>query len=87
MSTEQRDGGPVFPVFTNQYHYAFEKEMPATVAPGMTLRDYIAAKAMAAHITRFPMNAVKDGDETDFDQMLAQWAYQMADAMLEAREA
>jgi hypothetical protein len=43
--------------------------------PGMTLRDYFAAKAMQALV---------DGDYFD---ATARMAYDMADAMLKAREA
>ena len=46
---------------------------------GMTLRDYFAAKAMQALITR----ADKKGNESDY----ANTAYLMADAMLKARTA
>jgi len=43
---------------------------------GMTLRDYFAAKAMQGVIHR----SVVD------ESMCAKWAYEMADAMLKARE-
>ena len=54
----------------------------ATLASGMTLRDYFAAKAMqgilasSAPITR----------KIDVDQLVAVVAYKIADAMLKARE-
>ena len=53
---------------------------PAFPAPdhdGMTLRDYFAAKAMQALLTRRPLS----GGEVARD------AYIIADAMLKAREA
>ena len=43
---------------------------------GMTLRDYFAAKAMQGVVHR----SVVD------ESMCAKWAYEMADAMLVARE-
>ena len=49
---------------------------------GMTLRDYMAAKAMHALLVNQPPHAT--------DMTFLEWAddaYQMADAMLEAREA
>lgn len=46
---------------------------------GMSLRDYFAAKAMQALATN-PEYTELTNEKT------AQWAYQMADAMLEARE-
>jgi hypothetical protein len=46
----------------------------------MTLRDYFAAKAMQAHM-------VGRGEFADSNkQTIAECAYKMADAMLEARE-
>jgi len=61
-------GGPAFPTGTGVTPYN----------PGMTLRDYFAAKAMQAVIAR--------GDDTNRPGM-AEWSYAMADAMLKAREA
>lgn len=46
------------------------------VEKGMTLRDYFAAKAMQGVVTR----AIVD------ESMCAKWSYEMADAMLKARE-
>jgi hypothetical protein len=70
-------GGPAFPaavVFQDQVVYD----------GGMTLRDYFAAKAMQAaisgHIAHYGHeNHWKVGD-------IASYAYEMADAMLKARE-
>lgn len=51
---------------------------------GMSLRDYFAAKVLAALIT-MPMGRAKwDGMTTDAG--IAEVAYQMADAMLAARK-
>lgn len=47
---------------------------------GMTLRDYFAAKAMAAII----VDGMNDGDMDAAD--LAAWSYRYADAMLDARK-
>ena len=46
---------------------------------GMTMRDYFAAKAMQAMMSK-----------TDFDAYytdVAKWSYELADAMMEARNA
>jgi len=43
---------------------------------GMTLRDYFAAKALANLYTQHDSNADK----------VAEWAYAVADAMMEARK-
>jgi len=82
------NGGPAFPV-----NYSNEMDAP-TVYPteGMTLRDYFAAKAMPLAMERLRLNYTRDmGDEwswkdTDWE-FIADRAYDMADAMLHAREA
>jgi hypothetical protein len=49
---------------------------------GMDLRDYFAAKAMEGLIRHFDFGTFRD------DPMrVAAWAYDAADAMMEAREA
>lgn len=54
--------------------------------PGMTLRDYFAAKAMqSALLTSKPENP--PGRMDIYAQSVAEIAYEMADAMLRAREA
>ena len=70
-------GGPAFPQtepIANEFHPHYGKDR------GMTLRDYFAAKAMQSLIAVYndDKNIVKD---------YAQRAYQIADAMLEVREA
>jgi len=54
----------------------------------MTLRDYFAAKAMAAFLGAYPCQATADDVQLGFDQMvdLAADSYAMADAMLKARQ-
>jgi len=48
---------------------------------GMTLRDYFAAKAMQAEMSKW-----KDGHEDGYEG-IAELCYCMADAMMTAREA
>ena len=64
--------GPAFPGLhpSKECHYQ---------DAGMTLRDYFAAKAMQAILTN---HKIEDCD----DFVVANCAYQMADAMLEARK-
>jgi hypothetical protein len=65
-----KTGGPAFPIVpTNISHWE-----------GMTLRDYFAAKAMAAYISRIPFERAYSMRE------IAQDSYHDADAMLKARE-
>ncbi len=47
---------------------------------GMTLLDYFAAKAMAA------MLSIEDVHLNNTETEIATWAYQQADAMMEARK-
>jgi len=66
--SDTKTGGPAFP------------KTPfieiGTPQNGMTLRDYFAAKAMQALMTRYA-----------YDEKLPNRAYKYADAMLKAREA
>ena len=61
---------PAFP--TMNAEYGGEQD-------GMTLRDYFAAKAMQAFLS-------KDSALTCPDHLIAQDAYNVADAMMEARK-
>ena len=65
-------GGPAFPTTKPLEHWGDPNQ-------GMTLRDYFAAKAMQAFLTR----------ETRFSENLLMYAgaaYDVADAMLKARQ-
>jgi hypothetical protein len=63
-------GGPAFPALDAR-----------TMLSGMSLRDYFAAKAMQGELAA-------QGDRYQWQSVdkLALYAYEMADAMLEARE-
>ena len=71
-----KTGGPAFPF--------------GTAYSGMTLRDYFAATALNTILSQYDFTffeddkRVKDGDT--FALVVAKNAYEMADAMLEARE-
>jgi hypothetical protein len=65
-------GGPAFP------HPSGWRRDPE-ISDGMTLRDYFAAKAMQAYINRKEAAQVQD-------RMIAECAYDMADAMLAQRD-
>ena len=80
MSDAINNGGPAFPtenaMQTGPSSYRYE---------GMTLRDYFAAKALAAIVgneNKSYENCGKPGVKK-----IANWAYEFADAMLEARDA
>jgi len=74
MSYEDLPGGEAFPSHPEadvQRHY---------IARGMSLRDYFAAKVMQGIIA-------STTEDTDINKNLsARWAYEVADAMLEARK-
>ena len=65
------DGGEAFPV-AHSY----------LIQPGMSLRDYFAAKAMQGFIDY----AAATGRFAPPDDQLAKCSYDVADAMLKARE-
>jgi hypothetical protein len=67
-----KTGGPAFPAPAGVSHITEQ---------GMTLRDYFAAKAMAAYASSADWRIDMGPDETAFA------AYKQADAMLKAREA
>jgi hypothetical protein len=73
----EQTGGPAFPceIIVAGTHSGLHK----TPWQGMTLRDYFAAKAMQGMYTahKFPSGIIID---------TAKEAYEMADAMLKARE-
>ena len=71
----EETGGPAFPVFPESAvgHAAAFK--------GMTLRDYFAAKAMEGLLAQSMGTALGS-----HPRHAAEYAYAMADAMLEARE-
>ncbi len=52
--------------------------------PGMTLRDYFAAHAAAGMCAAFPNVSLKNTEQ--FLQSVPTTAYEIADAMLEARK-
>lgn len=91
-------GGPAFPTFTNQYHFGLDEQRPATVDPGMTLRDYFAAKASEEDIQEWVhvIPKVQRVFEVDAGRKEVRYVqphnareiarYMHADAMLKARQ-
>lgn len=70
----QDDGGPAFPV---------PNDANVNDQEGMTLRDYFAAKAMAAMLSSYPCPAL--GVDLDMDA-IANDAYAAAYSMVKARK-
>lgn len=81
--SKRNDGGPVFPC--EQGHIP-DGTWNQTFEPGMTLRDYFAAKAMQSLLPQF-------ADVTSLDYFsgsvafVTARAYAVADSMLKARTA
>lgn len=76
MNTTFSDGGPAFPC--DELHDQTPPYRHLLAHQGMTLRDYFAAKAMQGMLA-----------DSSFDPplpKLAEGAYRVADAMLEARQ-
>lgn len=65
-----------------KYVEAFPVSDDAVDTPGMTLRDYFAAKALAGYWAESGPDISPDNAD-----ITARQCYQMADAMLKAREA
>lgn len=70
-----KDGGPAFPEGNFEHKTS-----------GMTLRDYFAAKALPSIFTDYCAIARIDGWDQDWRQYVALESYEIADAMLKARE-
>jgi hypothetical protein len=77
------NGGPAFPTTTQvtQNQATGETTVHQYLSDGMTLRDYFAAKAMQGLIAQSCGTAASSS--VSFG---AEYAYQMADAMMKARE-
>ncbi|EKN3753896.1 hypothetical protein ACMVCI_004142 [Yersinia enterocolitica] len=75
MTEEIKTGGPAFPFVPGEGSALYESE-------GMQLRDYFAAKAMAALIHRY---ADVNIDAPGVMEEIAIRASKMADAMIKAR--
>ncbi|EAA7233730.1 TPA: hypothetical protein N3J18_003099 [Salmonella enterica subsp. enterica serovar Potsdam] len=70
---------PAFPTQESNYENKYSSS-------GMTLRDYFAAKAMAAIVRRWDGHSFGGGPNSPQYKELAEEAYFIADAMLKARE-
>jgi hypothetical protein len=89
MSNDKNTGGQAFPqlqfgTFTDADDQIVVRHFQN---PGMTLRDYFAAKAMVSFLNQWCVGdeIISDLSEQDYD-CIANEAYIMADAMLKARE-
>lgn len=80
--SERNDGGPAFPTTKNNQEYG--GVFYGTV--GMSLRDWFAGQAISATLQAF-ITRGEGPTSLDEVQHLVERAFQVADAMLKAREA
>lgn len=78
MSAPINDGGPAFPSHGS---------MGEVMQQGISLRDYFAAKAMQGLLAGNFMDLGRAADKTNqkLDEMVAETALRVADAMLKVR--
>ncbi|MEN7526971.1 hypothetical protein [Cupriavidus sp. DL-D2] len=84
MTEKKETGGPAFAKGDYVHRTCDPNEKVVRGHEGMTLRDYFAAKALAAMISQ-PHKAPENCGKKAVPR-LAQFAYEYADAMLAARE-
>ena len=74
-------GGSAFP----RQHFRLANGTLEGGDPGLTLRDYFAAKAMQHVIDNWHLTTGRDGT-TAAEDYPAKYCYQVADAMIKARD-
>lgn len=79
----KNNGGPAFPAEVGSHGAEVQVGNQQWMTPGMTLRDYFAAKAMVAIARNSDGSTV--ARET-LCRLIARASYEVADAMLKARE-
>jgi hypothetical protein len=84
MNDKIKDGGPAFPINNNDVITIVTNN--GNHPEGMSLRDYFAAKAMQGIISAHNENGEWTGvGDIEMNKIMAETAYSVADAMLEAR--
>lgn len=76
------DGGPAFPIQTKVVDDGILQVVVQAGAPGMSLRDYFAAQAVAGFLAGKGHELASDED----GPFIAMYAYEIADAMLAERK-
>ena len=81
--TKTNDGGPAFPAVSKSLQTGDGVVWHQVVSEGMTVRDYFAIRALPV-----AWDALDKGyfEAENYTEATAECAYQMADAMLKARE-
>ena len=90
MTTTPKDGGPAFPASrfeTVEIRPEVTKRVPIEY-PGMSIRDYFAGQAIVGALSNEAFTKHAHGNYRGSEpRYFANIAYDIADAMLEAREA
>lgn len=82
MKTQVNDGGPAFPVLRENDNPSMSLIM---ASPGMTLRDYFAAKAMQSLISESATATLSKESGKPLEFLVASMSYTLAEAMLSER--
>jgi len=87
MSEQIHDGGPAFPVSTSDPRIGHQDGYGTWQFPGLSVRDYFAAAALQGWLSSYGPESSHPADigEHQLNQVAVQ-AYDMADAMLAARD-
>jgi len=85
MRTPINDGGPAFPIHDSGYNPTKQKWEPLG-ATGMSLRDWFAGMAMQQFVDQRDHNIWASEKFQEARSEIAAAAYNIADAMLAARE-
>jgi hypothetical protein len=85
------DGGPAFPcVYYSEPIGSIGPQL--TIKGGVSIRDYFAAAALQGLLSKLPIidqtgvHGIKVDDKIAYNNEVAESCYQIADAMLKARE-
>lgn len=87
-----KDGGPAFPTLGDEFMQCGDgvwrpkSEYGIQGDPGMSLRDYFAAKAMQGHCGNSRLGSFTSASRDEDLLRAAELYYRMADAMLKARK-
>lgn len=81
---ERKDGGPAFPLTAETALAPVTNIHGADVSSGMSLRDWFAGQALSGVIRMCAGDTRREGET--IDEYFARAAYEIADAMLEARK-
>jgi hypothetical protein len=86
--SKRNDGGPAYPTAPEYDHDGYCWGLREYGQPGMSLRDWFAGQAVSAILTNNPILDILTTNDKDESTRYgaARYAYEVADAMLRARE-